>query len=313
MRQLRNQPMVVAKAEDERRTVDLIDLDLVVAVADTGSITHGAARSHLSLPAASARIRDLERAVGANLFDRHRRGVTLTSAGTVLLHHARSIRNGMERMRHDLAEHADGHGATVRVWANTAAATSLLTPATMTYLTLHPDVRVDVEEHPSRQITGAVAEHRADLGLVSDSVDLGGLATQVLRPDPLVVVTTPGDPLSHRPTVSYTDVHDRAFVGLSTSGSFPLDARPIYRARLPDLEMVLHAVTLGIGIAILPRHSVTVWVDNGQVAVVEIEDRWARRNLLLCFTTEESLSAPAKALRDHLTTAAGGQPAARNT
>lgn len=45
--------------------MDLIDLELVVHVVDAGSITHGAARTHLALPSASARIRALEHTVGA--------------------------------------------------------------------------------------------------------------------------------------------------------------------------------------------------------------------------------------------------------
>jgi DNA-binding transcriptional LysR family regulator len=53
--------------------VDLIDLDLVTAVAETGSITHGAARARLSLPSASGRLRALEHTLGVTLFDCGRR------------------------------------------------------------------------------------------------------------------------------------------------------------------------------------------------------------------------------------------------
>src|SRR5689334_20581742 len=102
-------------------SVDLIDLDLVTAVAETGSITHGAARARLSLPAASGRIRSLEHTLGVTLFDRGRRGVALTPAGHVLLRHARSVCHAVGQLRTELDEYAQGHGATVRVQANTAA------------------------------------------------------------------------------------------------------------------------------------------------------------------------------------------------
>lgn len=69
--------------------VEFVDLRIFVAVADTGSITAGAERVALSLAAASARIRALELQVGAALFERGRRGVSLTAAGQVLLRHAR--------------------------------------------------------------------------------------------------------------------------------------------------------------------------------------------------------------------------------
>ena len=67
---------------------DLTDLRLFVHVAEAGSITHGAARSNMTLASASERIRAMEDVLGATLLERNRRGVRLTSAGTVLLHHA---------------------------------------------------------------------------------------------------------------------------------------------------------------------------------------------------------------------------------
>ena len=54
---------------------DLTDLELFLQVVDQGSITQGADRAHLSLASASARITAMEKALGASLLDRHRRGV----------------------------------------------------------------------------------------------------------------------------------------------------------------------------------------------------------------------------------------------
>ncbi|HXO71420.1 MAG TPA: LysR family transcriptional regulator, partial [Bradyrhizobium sp.] len=68
---------------------DLVDLRLFVAVADDRSITHGAARVHLALPSASARIKAMEETLGIALLKRGRRGVELTAAGENLLGHAR--------------------------------------------------------------------------------------------------------------------------------------------------------------------------------------------------------------------------------
>jgi DNA-binding transcriptional LysR family regulator len=283
--------------------VDLVDLELVVAVADAGSITHGAERAHLSLPSASARIRALERAIGVSLFDRDRRGVSPTAAGMLLVRHARGIRQAVERMHIEIAEHADGDGATVRVMANTAATTSALVPALGAFLAANPKVRIDIEESPSHHIVTAVADRRAELGIVADSVDLGGLTTRTLRADPLVVVTTPHDPLTSRASVSYADIIDRPFVGLSHAATFPLGSRPTFRARMPTVDAVCHAVIAGAGIAILPRHSVDRWVAGEGIATIDLDDQWARRRLVLCFIAENELSSAARALHDHLVAA----------
>ncbi len=290
--------------------MDLIDLELVVAVADAGSITHGAARTHLALPSASARIRALEHTVGATLFDRDRRGVTLTPAGRLLLHHARTICRAVDHLRVELAEYAEGHGATVRVLANTAATASGLSPVLTSFLVAHPTVRVDLDERPSHRIVAAVAEHRAELGIVADTVDLGQLETRTLRADTLVVVTAPENPLTRHASVSYADVLNRPFVGLSRASALqehleghalPLGSRPTYRVRLHSIDAVCHTVAAGIGIAIMPRHTVDTWISSGSIVAIGLDEPWANRNLTVCFTTERELSSTARALRDHLT------------
>jgi DNA-binding transcriptional LysR family regulator len=289
--------------------VDLIDLELVTAVAETGSITHGAARARLSLPSASGRIRGLEHTLGLTLFDRGRRGVTLTPAGQVLLRHARTVCHAVDQLRTELDEYAQGHGATVRVQTNTSAAESIMPAAAVSFLAQYPHARIDLEERPSHRIIAAVAEGRADIGVVADSVDLGQLETRVVRPDPLVVVTLPDDPLAGLPRVPYADVLGRAFVGLNAANPLqehletharPLGAEPRYRVRLPSIDAACHAVAAGIGIAILPWHSVRHRLTSGALAAVPLAEPWAARQLVACFTSDRDLSDTARALLDHL-------------
>ena len=83
---------------------DLVDLQLFLAVAETRSITAGAARANLALASASARIKGLEEALGVALLTRGRRGVTLTAPGESLFAHARIVLQDVETMRGDLAE-----------------------------------------------------------------------------------------------------------------------------------------------------------------------------------------------------------------
>ena len=87
---------------------DLTDLRLFALVAEAGSITHGATRANMTLASASERVRAMEEALGAPLLERHRRGVQLTSAGRVLLHHAWIVTQQLEQMRGDLENFGTG-------------------------------------------------------------------------------------------------------------------------------------------------------------------------------------------------------------
>ena len=84
---------------------DLTDLSLFRHVVEAGSITRGAERAHLALAAASTRIRNMEKSLGAPLL-RGRQGVAPTPAGRTLLQHARALLAQVERLREDLAAYS---------------------------------------------------------------------------------------------------------------------------------------------------------------------------------------------------------------
>ena len=87
---------------------DLTDLRLFLNVQETGSITAGAKRSHMTLASASERIRGMEDTLGVPLLLREHRGVEPTPAGRTLAHHARVVLAQMDRMRGELDHY--GHG-----------------------------------------------------------------------------------------------------------------------------------------------------------------------------------------------------------
>ena len=103
------------------RRIDLTSLQLFVAVCELGSIGRAAEREFIAASAVSKRLSDLETAVDTALLYRHSRGVTLTPAGESLLHHARTVLFGLERMQGELSEYADGVRGHVRMHANISA------------------------------------------------------------------------------------------------------------------------------------------------------------------------------------------------
>ena len=105
---------------------DLTDLELFLQVVDQGSITQGAERAHLSLASASTRITAMEKALGAKLLERHRRGVVPSPTGWLLVAHARAIVGQLARMRTELARYSDGLQSTLVVLANTSATQTLV-------------------------------------------------------------------------------------------------------------------------------------------------------------------------------------------
>ncbi len=201
---------------------DLTDLRLYLNTLDTGNITAGAARSHLSLAAASARVRAMEASLGIDLLERGRRGVTPTPAGKALAQHARVLLQHAEHLQQDLAEYAQDVKGQVRLLCNTSAMTEYLPELLASFLKAHPNLDIDLQELPSSRITHGLRQGAADLGIVSDAVDTHDLQTKPFRDDPLVLILPTGHPLADGRAVRFSETLSHDYIGLNASSALSI-------------------------------------------------------------------------------------------
>lgn len=287
---------------------DLTDLRLFLAVADTGSITHGAAEVGLSLPAASERLRDMEAAGQVMLLERGRRGVTLTEAGEALVHHARTVMRQMADMHSELGLYAKAMRTAIRVAANTTAITEYLPAKLAVWMAENPRIDVELKERQSIDIARAVLRGFVEIGILSDAADTTGLERVPFAKDQLVLMTAKHHRLASYRRVSFPDILQEQFVSLSAgalhehieSQASRLGGRLKIRTRLRTFEGVGHMVASGAGIAIIPQTAAQRLRKTLPIATVAISDAWARRNLVIAVRSREELTAAARSLVDHL-------------
>ena len=288
---------------------DLTDLRLFLHTAEAGSITAGAERAHLTLASASARIRGMEDTLGVPLLTRNRRGVETTAAGRTLVHHARVVLQQMDRMRGELSEYARGLKGYVRLLSNTAAMTEFLPETLSAFLAAHPEVDIDLEELVSHEIVEAIAQGRADIGIVNDAVDLSGLETFPFRHDRLVLVTARDHPLADRRELAFVETLQEDFVGLT--GDNALQAylaghaaraghRLKYRVRLRSFDAVCRMVERNVGVGVIPEHAAIRLQRSMGIRRVRLTDAWATRLLRICVRDFGDLPVFARQLIEHL-------------
>ncbi|WP_460052970.1 LysR substrate-binding domain-containing protein [Pseudomonas sp. H1_A05] len=288
---------------------DLTDLRLYLNILDTGNITAGAARSHLSLAAASARVRAMEASLGIDLLERGRRGVTPTPAGKALAEHARILLQQAERLQQDLAEYAKGVKGRVRLLCNTSAMTEYLPELLAGFLQAHPNLDIDLQELPSSRITHALRQGAADLGIVSDAVDTEGLQTWPFRDDPLVLILPTGHPLADGRAVRFSETLSHDYVGLNASSALAIHleeqalhigSRMQVRIRADGFDGMIRMVAHGAGIAIVPKATIDRRPPEPSYQCVTLQEAWSHRALLLCARNFDGLPAYATALARHL-------------
>lgn len=288
---------------------DLTDLRLYLNILEAGNITAGAARSHLSLAAASARIRALEASLGTPFLERGRRGVSPTPAGKALAQHARVLLQKTERMQQDLAEYAKGVKGQVRLLCNTTAITEYLPELLADFLRSHPNLDIDLQELPSQRIAHALRQGAADLGIVSDAVDTHDLETLPFRDDPLVLIMPPDHPLADGGPPSFSDTLLHDYVGLAANSALAvyLEEQALHtgirmqiRIRAEGFDGVIRMVARGAAVAIVPLAAVQRWTGDQPLKSVALQEDWAQRKLLLCARSFDHLPGYAKALLEAL-------------
>jgi len=285
---------------------DLTDLRLFLTVVECGSLTQGARAMHLALASVSERIAGMEAALGTPLLERNRRGVRATAAGDALVRHARSILEQVEQMRGELRTYATGLKGRVRVLSNTAAMAAFLPPQLCQFLAAHPDLSIDLEERPSVDIVQALADRRADLGIVADITDMSMLQTHLVASDGLVVVASHSHRIARQSDVAFADILAEPIVGIADTAlethlaerASRLGRQLDYRIQLRNIEHVAMYVETGIGISILSDAVARTVRRN--LAIVPLSDMWATRRLYLCTRDFSSLTPHAHLLAQQL-------------
>jgi len=289
--------------------LDLFSLSLFTLVVRTGSISKGAELSHLAVGAASKRISDLEAALGAELLERHSRGVTLTLAGQALHRHAQRILSDVDHLAADLSDHAAGIVGAVSLWANTSAITQFLPAEIASFIAANPGIRIELEEQNSSEIILAVLDGRADFGIFADRMPTLGLQTTRYRHDQLVLVVPQKHPLAARESIRFDEALEFDFVSLTRGTSLAqrlqretesLGKRLKLHIHVRSFDAMCQMVAAGLGVAVLPDAAIAPHLRSMGLCKIELSDDWVHRELLIGARDFTALPRPARLLLDHL-------------
>lgn len=273
---------------------DLTDLRVFLAVAEEGNLSRGARRCHLAPSSVSLRLKGLEESIGVPLLERQARGVALTRAGAVMLEHVRRCIAQLEQMHVDLQPFVEGLTGHLTLFANNNVMHSHLPQDLARFFQQYPSVRISLQERLGSDIIAAVADGRADLGIVAVDPDHPQLAFQPYREDEFVVIAPPGHALARHAAVRFVACFDQPFISLQGSTALhtylmnqatALGGRLDVRVQVSNYSAVARLVASGAGIAVVPRSALDA-PDRQHLAVIALSEKWAARHHRLCFRPE---------------------------
>lgn len=288
------------------RVPELGALELLIAVARHGSMGGAARELGISQPAASSRIRSVERQLGVSLFDRSPSGSRLTGAGALVTDWARRIMEAAEAFDAGAQALRDRRDSRLRVAASMTIAEYLLPGWLIALRTARPDTAVSLLAGNSGAVAARLIGGEADLGFVEGLAVPAGLDGTVIGRDRLVVVAAPTHPWSGRRTALTPAELAAAPLILREEGS---GTRQVLDAALasygglaePLLELssttaVKAAVVSGAGPSVLSELAVVEELASRRLTEVAVLEIYLRRELRAVWPTGHRPTGPARDL-----------------
>ncbi len=180
------------------RVPDLSALELLLSIAREGSVGRAAAAHGISQPAASSRVRSMERLLGFPLLERHARGSSLTPRGALVADWAQSVVDAAATLDAGISALRVDAGARLTIAASLTVAEHLLPGWIARWHASRPEIQISVRGTNSAATAQLVLEGQADLGFVEGPSVPAGLSSRIVASDRLVVVTAPGHPWTRR-------------------------------------------------------------------------------------------------------------------
>lgn len=258
--------------------MDTPQLAAFVTVVDIGSFTRAAARLNLSQPTVTTRVKSLEQGLGVTLLERLPSGVRPTAAGRQLLPYAREIISLTGRARHAIVSGGQPHGR-VDVGTVESLTSYRLLPMVEYLYRRYPKVQVALHAGAGPDAVEAVREGRLDCAfVVGPPEEHEGLETQILCPEPMVLVSGPAHPAADGGPAAEDVLRATPIIRADTRAGYQLQFEQALglagpdRPRVFDLDSIdaaKRSVALGIGIAFIPRVSVERELAEGTLAAVD--------------------------------------------
>ncbi|MDG1868535.1 MAG: LysR family transcriptional regulator [Yoonia sp.] len=249
--------------------MDIRQLECFVAVAEELHFRRAGERLGLSQSALSERVSALEHELGARLFFRTTRQVSLTQAGSEFVQDAKKILADIERAVSNVRHTAESDLRHIRVSGVDEAISMLLPKALLAFRRTDPKVHVQVlETSSSEQHSQELIGHRTDVAFVRTPQQDDFITSELLQRQPVLVVLADTNPLSGSAFLSASDIANQPIVGYPKharpilhealwSGFRKIGAQPNIVCEIIDKSTMLQFVAQGLGIALAPA-----WVRN---------------------------------------------------
>jgi DNA-binding transcriptional LysR family regulator len=288
--------------------ITLRQLRIFEAVARFSSISRAATELHLTQPAVSMQVKQLEDQIGLPLLEQIGKRLFLTEAGAELRTHAQRF----AAQTLEMTAAMDQFRALQRGWLRLAVVSTanyFLPPLIVSLSERHPGMRISLQVANRESVLAALADNRTDLGVTGQPPDSADLIGQRFMDNPLVVIAAPTHPLAAAGPISMARLARETLVvrepGSGTRAAIErhfaehgLEYHP--GCELNTNEAIKQAVQAGLGCGVVSEQTIDLELETRRLVVLPVEGFPLIRGWYIVHRCEKRLSAAALAFRELL-------------
>jgi len=294
--------------------VSLRQLRVFEAVARLSSYTRAAEELHLTQPAVSMQVRQLEDEVGLPLFERLGKQIRLTEAGREVFDYSRSINLSLQEME-EVVESLKGVSRG-RLSVAVASTVNYFAPRLLAvFHQRYPGIGLRLDVTNRERLVQQLQANTVDMVLMGQPPEDIDVESEAFMDNPLVVVAPPEHPLAGKEHIGLRRVANEVFV-MRESGSGTRQAmerffseRGIavhYGMQMTRNEAIKQAVRAGLGLSVVSLHTVELELETGRLVILDVEGFPLERQWHLVFRRGRRLSPAARAFRQFVLDEAPG-------
>jgi DNA-binding transcriptional LysR family regulator len=292
--------------------VSVRQLRVFEAVARRSSYTRAAEELHLSQPAVSMQVRQLEDQVGLPLFERVGKGIGLTEAGREIYHYSRSINRALLEME-DVVESLKGVSRGRLSVAVVSTIGDFAPRLLAEFHRRHPGIHLTLDVVDREQIVRQLEINQVDMVLTGAPPGGVDIAAEPFMVNPLVVIAPAGHPFAGERDIPMERLASEVFVmrepGSGTRQSlerFLAETGTLIRhgMQMTRNEAIKQAVRSGLGLSVVSLHSIELELETGRLVILDVQGFPLARDWSLVYRRGRRLSPAAKAFHDFVLTEA---------
>lgn len=286
--------------------VTMRQLQVFEAVARHLSFTRAAEELHLTQPAVSMQIKQLESMVELPLFEQIGKKVFLARAGEIMLEHSRTILDQLKEAAEEMESLKGVEGGHLVVCIASTVnyfATRLLS----VFFQQHPNVRLSLDVTNRKELLKRLEANEPDLVLMGKPPRDLDVEAEAFMDNPLIIIAPPNHPLRGKRKIPLRKMEQETFV-MRESGSGTRIAmermfeqhgiRPPISVQLTGNEAIKQSVEAGLGLAVVSIHTVELELGAGRLISLDVEHFPIERKWYIAHRKGKRLSATAKAFRE---------------